>query len=77
VAPLPDLYRGSIVGTAPDAAKQYAQSVRGIVERLRAAARASPFLSESARVAGQMDLPAEYVQRVYQMVRAEGGVHRR
>ncbi len=76
VAPLPDLYRGAHRKDAPDPARQYAQSVERILEHLRSrGTRVAAFLAESwPSVAGQMDLPAEYVQQVYQRVRAEGGL---
>ncbi len=76
VAPLADLYRGTYRRDDPDAAKQYAQGVERILENLQSrGTRVAAFLSESwPSVAGQMSLPAEYVQRVYQAVRAAGGL---
>jgi 4-aminobutyrate aminotransferase-like enzyme len=75
VAPLPDLYRGIHRRDAADAAKQYAQGVELILEGLRDRTGVAAFLAESwPSVAGQMNLPAEYVQRVYEAVRAAGGL---
>jgi 4-aminobutyrate aminotransferase-like enzyme len=76
VAPLADLYRGAHRRDAPDAAQRYAQSVERIVERLRSRGTGvAAFLAESwPSVAGQLNLPAEYVQRVYELVRGEGGL---
>jgi 4-aminobutyrate aminotransferase-like enzyme len=76
VAPLPDLYRGAHRRADPDAARQYAEGVGRILGQLRSAgAGAGAFLAESwPSVAGQMSLPADYVRRVYEMVRAEGGL---
>ena len=76
VAPLADLYRGAHRRGDPDAAQQYAQGVEQIVEQLRSrGSGVAAFLAESwPSVAGQMSLPADYVQRVYKMVRAGGGL---
>ncbi len=76
VAPLPDLYRGAYRRADHNAANQYAAGVECIVERLRSrGAGVGAFLAESwPSVAGQMSLPAEYVRRVYEIVRADKGL---
>lgn len=76
VAPLPDLYRGAHRSADHDAADQYAAGVERIVEQLRSrGSGVGAFLAESwPSVGGQMSLPAAYVRRVYEMVRADGGL---
>ena len=76
VAPLPDLYRGAYRRADADAGGKYAAHVARIVDGLRSSgAGLCGFLAESwPSVGGQMSLPADYVQAVYQMVRAAGGV---
>jgi 4-aminobutyrate aminotransferase-like enzyme len=76
VAPLADLYRGVHRRGDPEAATKYALDVEHIIERLRTRGTdVAAFLAESwPSVAGQMSLPAAYVQRVYEKVRAAGGV---
>ena len=76
VAPLPDLYRGTYRHADATAGSQYAAQVARIIEGLRASgAGLCAFLAESwPSVGGQMSLPADYVQAVYEMVRAAGGV---
>jgi 4-aminobutyrate aminotransferase-like enzyme len=76
VAPLPDLYRGAFRRADADAGKKYAAQVARIIEQLRASgAGLAGFLAESwPSVGGQMSLPRDYVQAVYALVRAAGGV---
>jgi 4-aminobutyrate aminotransferase-like enzyme len=76
VAPLPDLYRGRYREDASSAGRKYADDVGGIVEELRAAGRGvGAFIAESApSVAGQILLPAGYLERAYAHVRNAGGV---
>jgi 4-aminobutyrate aminotransferase-like enzyme len=76
VAPLPDLYRGAFRRADSEAGRKYAAQVARIIERLRTSgAGLAGFLAESwPSVGGQMSLPADYVQAVYAMVRAAGGV---
>ncbi len=76
VAPLPDLYRGAWRRADVGAGSQYAVHVARIIDGLRASGTGlCGFLAESwPSVGGQMSLPADYVQAVYQMVRAAGGV---
>ena len=76
VAPLADLYRGLYKRDDPDAGAKYAAHVARILENLHTrGAGPAGFLAESwPSVGGQMSLPADYVQAVYGMVRAAGGV---
>ncbi len=72
VAPLPDLYRDA----AAEADTRWLQPLAQIIGRLRErGAGLCGLLAESwPSVAGQLRLPAEYVQQAYAMVRAEGGL---
>jgi len=76
VAPLPDLYRGAHRRGDSNAGSKYAQEVGRIVDQLSSqGSGVAAFLAESwPSVAGQMDLPADYVRSVYAMVRAHGGL---
>ena len=76
LAPLPDLYRGEFKRHDVAAGAKYAAQVERIIAQLSASgAGLCGFLAESwPSVAGQMSLPADYVQTVYRMVRATGGV---
>ena len=76
VAPLADLYRGAYKRDDAAAGTKYAAQVARIIEMLGASgAELAGFLAESwPSVAGQMSLPADYVQAVYKMVRAAGGL---
>ncbi|HZO23306.1 MAG TPA: aminotransferase class III-fold pyridoxal phosphate-dependent enzyme [Steroidobacteraceae bacterium] len=75
-AELPDLYRGRYKRQDPEAGGGYAQSVLRLLSDLHDAGRApAAFIAESwPSVAGQMDLPADYLPAVYRAVRAAGGV---
>ena len=76
VAPLPDLYRGEFKRDDATAGAKYAAQVERIIGKLDAdGAGLCGYLAESwPSVAGQMSLPADYVQAVYRMVRAAGGL---
>ena len=76
VAPLPDLYRGEFKRSDAGAGASYAAHVERIIGALGArGAGLCGFLAESwPSVAGQMSLPVDYVQAVYAMVRAAGGL---
>jgi 4-aminobutyrate aminotransferase-like enzyme len=72
VAPLPDPYRDA----GADAGARCLPPLAQIIDRLRErGAGLCGFLAESwPSVAGQLRLPAEYVQQAYAMVRAAGGL---
>jgi 4-aminobutyrate aminotransferase-like enzyme/Ser/Thr protein kinase RdoA (MazF antagonist) len=74
VAALPDTFRGRYKG--PDSAAPYAGDVDVAIGRLRAAGRSlCGFIAETCpSVGGQIVLPAGYLSRVYDAVRAAGGV---
>ncbi|CAN5668255.1 aminotransferase class III-fold pyridoxal phosphate-dependent enzyme [soil metagenome] len=72
VAPLPDVYRGPY--RRDDAATKYATDVGIVLEHL-GPGRLAAFLAETCpSVAGQIMLPSGYLARVYEHVRAAGGV---
>jgi 4-aminobutyrate aminotransferase-like enzyme/Ser/Thr protein kinase RdoA (MazF antagonist) len=75
-APIPDLYRGLYRGNDAQAAGKYAQHVIEIIEHLRAhGVGLSGFIAESLpSVAGQIVFPNGYLAKVYEAVRAAGGV---
>ncbi len=70
----PNPYRGPFTG--PDAGTLYADDVRRILaEMADAGRRPAAFLCETLNGnAGGIELPADYLQQVYQAVRAAGGV---
>jgi len=81
--PLPDLYRGLYRSDdplapdlAPDKAAKYAQHVADEIAQLHErGAELAGFIAESLpSVAGQIVLPAGYLEKVYCAVRAAGGV---
>jgi 4-aminobutyrate aminotransferase-like enzyme len=76
VAPLPDLYRGAYRRDDPHAGLQYAQGIALILEQMQGSgAGVAALLTESwPSVAGQMNLPADYVRGAYDLVRASGGL---
>lgn len=68
--PLPDLYRGPYRAADPQSAEKYAQQV---ADKCRE--RLCGFIAESLpSVAGQIVLPDCYLEKVYEAVRAAGGV---
>lgn len=76
VAPLPDVFRGSIGDGDPAAGRKYAAGVAEAVASARASGRAiAAFLAESCpSVAGQIMLPDGYLEHAYAHVREAGGV---
>jgi 4-aminobutyrate aminotransferase-like enzyme/Ser/Thr protein kinase RdoA (MazF antagonist) len=76
VAPLPDTYRGVFRGLDPEVGKRYAASVVRLIADLRdRGAGLAGYMAESwPSVGGQLELPPDYLPRVYEAVRAAGGV---
>jgi 4-aminobutyrate aminotransferase-like enzyme len=76
VAPLPDLFRGAHRYGDPDAAAKYASGVAELVRSLQRAGKPpGAFIAETCpSVAGQIILPAGYLQAVYSRIRESGGV---
>jgi 4-aminobutyrate aminotransferase-like enzyme len=74
--PLPDLYRGDYRKTDPLAAAKYADHVTGVIRNLNhTQTRLAAFIAESLpSVAGQIVLPEGYLSRVYDAIRAAGGI---
>ncbi|HXD30943.1 MAG TPA: aminotransferase class III-fold pyridoxal phosphate-dependent enzyme [Pyrinomonadaceae bacterium] len=74
--PLPDLYRGLYRSDDLQAAEKYATHVVEIINRLNdRRVGLSAFIAESLpSVAGQIVLPAGYLEKVYAAVRKAGGV---
>lgn len=74
VAPQPDLYRGAHRG--PDAAQAYVEDFRRVIEAATSdGRRIAGFICESLpSVGGQIVLPDGYLNAVYAIVRAAGGV---
>ena len=73
---LPDPYRGEFQGTGTQTAELYANSVKDTLAELALAGKKpSAFICESLQgVAGQIIMPDTYLAKVYQYVRAAGGV---
>lgn len=73
---LPDLFRGPFRRADPLAAMKYATRVHEVIRELRdSGKRLSGFIAESMpSVAGQIVLPQGYLNEVYEVVRATGGV---
>jgi 4-aminobutyrate aminotransferase-like enzyme len=80
VAPLPDLYRDAGQTGGPEngagAGTRYVRELEAIIDRVRTGGGGlCGFMAESwPSVAGQLRLPADYVQAAYARVRAAGGV---
>jgi 4-aminobutyrate aminotransferase-like enzyme len=74
VVELPDVYRGRYRGA--DAGIRYAEEVAGQIQQLQAKAKPlTAWLAETCpSVGGQVILPSGYLHRVYDAVRAAGGV---
>jgi len=74
VVPIPDIFRGAFKGH--DAGTRYADSVSGAIDGIRATGRGlCGYIAESApSVGGQIILPPGYLDAVYKVVRAAGGV---
>ncbi len=75
-APMPDVYRGPLKATDPDAGRSYARQIRPIIEGIQAQGRGlSGFIIESLlSCGGQIVLPDGYLNEIYTIVRAAGGV---
>ena len=72
--PLPDLYRGPYRRDDDKAGEKYAQHVVEVVETV-GTNQLCGFIAESLpSVGGQIVLPDDYLGKVYEMVRAAGGV---
>lgn len=76
IAPLPDTYRGEFRADDARAAEKYADAVGEILERLHHEKRdAAAFMTESVSgCGGQVFFPDGYLTRVFEAVRAAGGV---
>lgn len=76
VAQLPDGFRGAARGYDETAGAYYARSVAEQIAAIRArGGKLSAFFAEGILACGgQMPLPAGYLRRAYDMVRAAGGV---
>lgn len=76
VAPIPDDFRGKHRRGEPDLDKKYAGYIGEILQKLQAEGRApAAYIAETLpSVAGQIVFPPGYLQKVYQQVRAAGGV---
>jgi 4-aminobutyrate aminotransferase-like enzyme/Ser/Thr protein kinase RdoA (MazF antagonist) len=74
IVPLPDSFRGRHRGV--DAGQKYAAYVDQVIDKLtQNKQQLSAFIAESiVSCGGQIELPATYLQTVYQAVRAAGGV---
>ncbi|NLR77923.1 aminotransferase class III-fold pyridoxal phosphate-dependent enzyme [Chitinophaga eiseniae] len=72
----PDLYRGEFRYGQENAGAAYAEDVANIIARLSAEGKGvAAFICETLLgVGGQIPLPAGYLEKVYQHVRAAGGV---
>ncbi len=73
---LPDPYRGQFQGYSQSAGAAYAADVgRALAEIAAAGRQVSAFICESLQgVAGQIIMPAGYLQQVYAQIRAAGGL---
>lgn len=73
---LPDPYRGEFQGTSNKTAELYANSVKSTLAKLaKEGKKPSAFICESLQgVAGQIIMPDNYLSKVYQQIRAAGGV---
>ncbi len=76
VAPQPDDYRGIYRRGDPDAGPKFASHVAAIVDELETRGRGvAAFIAETCpSVGGQIIFPPRYLEKVYEHVRAAGGV---
>jgi 4-aminobutyrate aminotransferase-like enzyme/Ser/Thr protein kinase RdoA (MazF antagonist) len=76
VAPQPDDYRGAYRRGDPDAGAKYASHVAEIVQDLSRRGRGvAAYIAETCpSVGGQIIFPPRYLEKVYESVRAAGGV---
>ena len=74
--PIPDGYRGVHKYSDSNAGEKYAACVGDVIERLKANRKGlAGFIAETCpSVGGQIFLPDGYLAKVYEMVRAAGGV---
>ncbi|HVI48400.1 MAG TPA: aminotransferase class III-fold pyridoxal phosphate-dependent enzyme [Chitinophaga sp.] len=72
----PDIYRGPYQANDPEAGSKYAADVAGIIARLQQEGKGvAAFICETLLgVGGQIPLPDGYLQEVYKIVKAAGGV---
>ena len=72
----PDLYRGQFQYDDKNAGEKYAASVKNIIEELKEKGKGiSAFICETLLgVGGQIPLPENYLKKVYEYVRAAGGL---
>ncbi|MCB9279701.1 MAG: aminotransferase class III-fold pyridoxal phosphate-dependent enzyme [Lewinellaceae bacterium] len=75
-APMPDCFRGKYRGNPKAVGHLYAEEVRDLIGRVEAAGKKiAGFLGESIlSCGGQVELPPNYLKKVYGYVRAAGGV---
>lgn len=70
----PDTYRGPYKASDPEAGEKYAWDVRNLIEH-STNGQVAGFIAEPIQgVGGAVNPPAGYLQRVYETVRARGGV---
>ncbi len=75
-APVPDCYRGKYKYNDEDAGLKYARCIEEITGHLTKKSRApAAFIAETCpSVGGQVIFPAGYLEEVYRIIRARGGV---
>jgi 4-aminobutyrate aminotransferase-like enzyme/Ser/Thr protein kinase RdoA (MazF antagonist) len=73
-SPVPDVYRGAYRADDPAAGLKYAREVGAVIETIGARGLCGYIAETCPSVAGQIMLPPGYLQEVYQLVRAAGGV---
>jgi 4-aminobutyrate aminotransferase-like enzyme len=73
---IPDVYRGSYKYNTEEVGKKYATSVMEIIENLQKQNKGlAAFIGESLLgCGGQIVLPQGYLEHVYQIIRANGGI---
>lgn len=77
VAKMPDAYRGEYRGLNQQTGQQYAESVKGAIERIQSQGHqlAGFFAEGILGCGGQMTLPDAYLKTAYEYVRTAGGVY--
>jgi alanine-glyoxylate transaminase/(R)-3-amino-2-methylpropionate-pyruvate transaminase len=71
---LPDTYRGPWGADDPDAGRKYAEDVRNIIESATSGRVAGFFCEPIQGIGGVIEPPPGYLRRVYEIVRAAGGL---
>ncbi|WP_417583322.1 aminotransferase class III-fold pyridoxal phosphate-dependent enzyme [Pelagibacterium sp.] len=77
IAEFPDPYRGRIKAHGRQAGRDYAQDITRCLNAIKARTgqRSATFIAESVSgVGGQVFLPQAYLQTVYELIRADGGI---